>query len=442
MWLLASESASNPARRKRPQERGRATERVAALGGLPVQRQRALEVADGDVGRPQPIAQRRQRGRGIGDAADQHQVAHHGERDPGRRLRLRRRGRRVGRRGRSGGSTPRSRGSSPGLGRRCTRPPAPATPPRTGRRRGGAHAATVRRGGEHTGRPGCVAGMTVPTITLNDATTIPQLGFGVFQVPPDGDRGDGHDGPRGRLPAHRHRADVPQRGRRRRGDRGLRASRATSSTSPPSSTTASTGPTTRAARSRERWSSSGSTGSTCSSSTGRCRRSTTATSSRPGRPSPSSCRTAAPSSVGVSNFEPAHLERIIDETGVLPAVNQIEVHPYFANEAARAAARRARRRGRGVVADRAGQGARRRGARPRSARQHGKTPSQVDAALAHRARRHRLPEVDARGADAGELRDLRLLADPGRGRARSAPWTRARPAGRGPNPDKFDYIPD
>jgi len=42
-------------------------------------------------------------------------------------------------------------------------------------------------------------------------------------------------------------------------------------------------------------------------------------------------------SVGVSNFQPAHLERIIAETGVVPAVNQIEVHPYFANEAARAA---------------------------------------------------------------------------------------------------------
>ncbi len=40
-------------------------------------------------------------------------------------------------------------------------------------------------------------------------------------------------------------------------------------------------------------------------------------------------------SVGVSNFQPAHLDRIIDETGVIPAVNQIEIHPYFANEAAR-----------------------------------------------------------------------------------------------------------
>lgn len=42
-------------------------------------------------------------------------------------------------------------------------------------------------------------------------------------------------------------------------------------------------------------------------------------------------------SVGVSNFEPDHLERIIAETGVLPAVNQIEVHPQFANADARTA---------------------------------------------------------------------------------------------------------
>ncbi len=31
--------------------------------------------------------------------------------------------------------------------------------------------------------------------------------------------------------------------------------------------------------------------------------------------------------IGVSNFQPAHLERIIEETGVTPAVNQIELHP-------------------------------------------------------------------------------------------------------------------
>jgi 2,5-diketo-D-gluconate reductase A len=42
-------------------------------------------------------------------------------------------------------------------------------------------------------------------------------------------------------------------------------------------------------------------------------------------------------SIGVSNFQPAHLARLAEETDVVPAVNQIEVHPYFGNEAARAA---------------------------------------------------------------------------------------------------------
>lgn len=32
--------------------------------------------------------------------------------------------------------------------------------------------------------------------------------------------------------------------------------------------------------------------------------------------------------IGVSNFRPEHLRRIIDETGVVPAVNQIELNPY------------------------------------------------------------------------------------------------------------------
>ena len=32
-------------------------------------------------------------------------------------------------------------------------------------------------------------------------------------------------------------------------------------------------------------------------------------------------------SIGVSNFTPAHLDRIIDATGVAPALNQVELHP-------------------------------------------------------------------------------------------------------------------
>ena len=36
-------------------------------------------------------------------------------------------------------------------------------------------------------------------------------------------------------------------------------------------------------------------------------------------------------SIGVSNFEVEHLERLAAETDVVPAVNQIELHPYFQN---------------------------------------------------------------------------------------------------------------
>ena len=40
-------------------------------------------------------------------------------------------------------------------------------------------------------------------------------------------------------------------------------------------------------------------------------------------------------SVGVSNFQVEHLERLARETDTVPAVNQIEVQPYFTNEAVR-----------------------------------------------------------------------------------------------------------
>ncbi|MDQ4063098.1 MAG: aldo/keto reductase, partial [Actinomycetota bacterium] len=40
-------------------------------------------------------------------------------------------------------------------------------------------------------------------------------------------------------------------------------------------------------------------------------------------------------SIGVSNFQIEHLERLAAETDTVPAVNQIEVHPYFVNDAVR-----------------------------------------------------------------------------------------------------------
>ncbi len=48
--------------------------------------------------------------------------------------------------------------------------------------------------------------------------------------------------------------------------------------------------------------------------------------------------------IGVSNFLPEHLERIIAATGVVPAVNQIELHPSFQQDGARAY-----HRGQGIV---------------------------------------------------------------------------------------------
>jgi 2,5-diketo-D-gluconate reductase A len=33
--------------------------------------------------------------------------------------------------------------------------------------------------------------------------------------------------------------------------------------------------------------------------------------------------------IGVSNFQPENLERLVAETGVVPAISQVELHPYF-----------------------------------------------------------------------------------------------------------------
>lgn len=40
--------------------------------------------------------------------------------------------------------------------------------------------------------------------------------------------------------------------------------------------------------------------------------------------------------IGVSNFHPQHLKRLMDEYGDIPAVNQVELHPYLNQEKLRA----------------------------------------------------------------------------------------------------------
>lgn len=41
-------------------------------------------------------------------------------------------------------------------------------------------------------------------------------------------------------------------------------------------------------------------------------------------------------SIGVSNFQPAHLRRLVDETGVVPVLNQVELHPFLQQPKVRA----------------------------------------------------------------------------------------------------------
>ena len=40
-------------------------------------------------------------------------------------------------------------------------------------------------------------------------------------------------------------------------------------------------------------------------------------------------------SIGVSNFQPAHLERLVQETGVTPVINQVELHPRLQQQGLR-----------------------------------------------------------------------------------------------------------
>jgi 2,5-diketo-D-gluconate reductase A len=47
-------------------------------------------------------------------------------------------------------------------------------------------------------------------------------------------------------------------------------------------------------------------------------------------------RSGRAKSIGVSNFQPAHLRRLLQDSDVVPAVNQIEVHPYLTQDDVRA----------------------------------------------------------------------------------------------------------
>jgi 2,5-diketo-D-gluconate reductase A len=102
-------------------------------------------------------------------------------------------------------------------------------------------------------------------------------------------------------------------------------------------------------------------------------------------------------SIGVSNFQVAHLERIAAEADVAPAVNQIELHPYLLNEEVRAYGE-----AHGILTEAWSPIA--------QAQSFGGTGR---PALAPAARQHCLSEVDDTVADQGELRAVRLRARAG-----------------------------
>jgi 2,5-diketo-D-gluconate reductase A len=145
-------------------------------------------------------------------------------------------------------------------------------------------------------------------------------------------------------------------------------------------------------------------------------------------------------SIGVSNFQPAHLDRLAQGSDKMPAVNQVEVHPYFANEEVRAYCHE-----RGIAIEAWSPIAQGKvlsdEAISRIAAAHGTTPAQVVLRWHIQRGDIVIPKSVSpeRMRSNFEIFDFNLDSDEmtaitGRDRGES---------GRtGPNPDVFDYIPD
>ena len=145
-------------------------------------------------------------------------------------------------------------------------------------------------------------------------------------------------------------------------------------------------------------------------------------------------------SIGVSNFQVAHLDRLADNSQTVPAVNQIEAHPYFGNDEVRAYGRE---HGivteawapiaQGTVLDDEVIGA--------SATAHRKTPAQVvlrwhiqrgDVTFPKSVHRERMKSNF-------DIFDFSLSSDE---LDAIAGLDRGESGRTGPNPDAFDFIPD
>jgi 2,5-diketo-D-gluconate reductase A len=145
-------------------------------------------------------------------------------------------------------------------------------------------------------------------------------------------------------------------------------------------------------------------------------------------------------SIGVSNFQPAHLDRLAAETGTVPSVNQVEAHPYFTNDEVRAYGA-----DHGIVTEAwspIAQGAVLDDATIVAiAERLGRTPAQVtlrwhlqrgDVVFPKSSSQERMAENFALfdfDLDDADLRAISALDQGETGRT-------------GPNPDRFDYVPD
>jgi 2,5-diketo-D-gluconate reductase A len=145
-------------------------------------------------------------------------------------------------------------------------------------------------------------------------------------------------------------------------------------------------------------------------------------------------------SIGVSNFEVEHLERLAAETDTVPTVNQIEVHPYLTNDAVRSYCRE-----HGIVTEAWSPLAQGRVLEDptitRIAERMGRTPAQV--VLRWHVQRSDIvfPKsvTPSRMRENFELFDFELGSE--EMDAISA-LDRGEDGRIGPHPDRFDYIPD
>ncbi len=145
-------------------------------------------------------------------------------------------------------------------------------------------------------------------------------------------------------------------------------------------------------------------------------------------------------SIGVSNFQVAHLQRLAAETGTVPSVNQVEAHPYLTNDEVRAygaehgiVTEAWSPIAQGAVLDDEVIG--------KIAEQHGRTPAQVTLRWHVQRGDVVFPKsVDpARMAENYALFDFEL--DDADMRAITA-LDKGEAGRTGPNPDEFDYVPD